>query len=80
MEQLAAPIDSNKASLKTAQDAFARQQQLWKGGLTTKEALDNAEQQAQDAPVRGQLGGAQIETQRLRMKQEEAGLENAKST
>ena len=42
-------IDSTKASLKQAQDAYARQQQLWKGGLTTKEPLDNAENQLQDA-------------------------------
>src|SRR5690349_14831292 len=45
MEQLRVQSESNKASLKTAQDNYNRQQQLWKGGLTTKEALDNAENQ-----------------------------------
>src|SRR5882672_2125268 len=29
MEQIQASIDSNKAALKTAQDAYTRQQQLW---------------------------------------------------
>src|SRR5881398_113001 len=41
MEQLRVSAESAKASLKQAQDAFTRQQQLWKQGLTTKEALDN---------------------------------------
>ena len=36
MEQLRVSSDSAKASLKQAQDNFTRQQQLWKGGLTTK--------------------------------------------
>jgi HlyD family secretion protein len=78
MEQLQASIDSTKASLKTAQDASARQQQLWKGGLTTKESLDNAEQQVKMRAADLISAERSIETQRLRMKQEEAGLENAK--
>jgi HlyD family secretion protein len=78
MEQIQASIDSNKAALKTAQDAYTRQQQLWKGGLTTKEALDNSEQQVKMRQSELSSAERSIETQRLRMKQEEAGLENAK--
>jgi HlyD family secretion protein len=78
MEQIQASIDSNKAALKTAQDAYTRQQQLWKGGLTTKESLDNAEQQVKMRVSDLSSAERSIETQRLRMKQEEAGLENAK--
>ena len=45
MEQLRVSIDGTKTDLKPAQDSLARQQQLWKQGLTTKEALENAENQ-----------------------------------
>jgi HlyD family secretion protein len=78
MEQLRVSSESNKASLKQAQDAFARQQQLWKQGLTTKESLDNAENQLKMRQAEATASERQIETQRLRMQQEEASLENAK--
>jgi HlyD family secretion protein len=78
MEQLRVSIESTKTSLKQAQDNFARQQQLWKQGLTTKEALENAENtvKMRQADVNSQE--RQIETQRLRMQQEMASVENAK--
>jgi HlyD family secretion protein len=78
MEQLRVSIESNRTALKQAQDAYARQQQLWKGGLTTKEALDNADNQVKMRQADVNSAERQIETQRLRMTQEEAGLENAK--
>jgi HlyD family secretion protein len=78
MEQLRVSIDSTKASLKQAQDQYARQQQLYKQGLTPKETLENAENlvKMRQADVTSQE--RQIETQRLRMTQEQASLENAK--
>jgi HlyD family secretion protein len=78
MEQLRVSIDSNKSALKQAQDAYTRQQQLWKGGLTTKEALDTAESTVKMRQAEVNSAERQIETQRLRMTQEEASLENAK--
>ena len=78
MEQLRVSAESNKAALKQAQDAFTRQQQLWKQGLTTKEALDNAENQLKMRQAEATASERQVETQRLRMQQEEASLENAK--
>ena len=36
MEQLRVSIESAKVALKQAQDSSTRQQQLWKGGLTTE--------------------------------------------
>jgi HlyD family secretion protein len=78
MEQLRVQVESNRASLKTAQDNFARQQQLWKGGLTTKEALDNAENQLKMQQAQATAAERQVETQRMRMQQEQASLENAK--
>jgi HlyD family secretion protein len=78
MEQLRVSSESNKAALKQAQDAFARQQQLWKGGLTTREALDSAENQLKMRQAEATASERQIETQRLRMQQEEASLDNAR--
>jgi HlyD family secretion protein len=78
MEQLRVSAESNKAALKQAQDAFTRQQQLWKQGLTTKEALDNGENQLKMRQAEATASERQVETQRLRMQQEEASLENAK--
>jgi HlyD family secretion protein len=78
LEQLRVSAESNKAALKQAQDAFTRQQQLWKQGLTTREALDNSENQLKMRQAEATASDRQVETQRLRMQQEEASLENAK--
>jgi HlyD family secretion protein len=77
MEQLRVSSESAKAALKQAQDAFARQQQLWKQGLTTKEALDTADSTLKMRTAEANAAERQIETQRMRMQQEEASLENA---
>lgn len=78
IDQLKVQADSSKASLKQAEDAYARQQQLWKGGLTTKEALDNAENQLKMQQSQAASADRQIEIQRNRMQQEQASLDNAK--
>ena len=78
MEQLRVSSESAKASLKQAQDNFNRQQQLWKGGLTTREALDAAESTLKMRQAEANAAERQIETQRLRVQQEQASLENAK--
>jgi HlyD family secretion protein len=78
IEQLRTSLEGTKANLKQAQENLDRVQRLWKGGLTPKETLDNAENQVRvrQAEVDSQI--RQIETQRLRMTQEEASVENAK--
>jgi HlyD family secretion protein len=74
-QQLTLSIESAKTALKQAEDNLSRQQQLWKGGLTTREALDRAENELKmrQSDLRSQ--DQQILTQRLRMQQEEASLE-----
>jgi HlyD family secretion protein len=74
--QLQVSVESAKTSLKQAEDNFARQQQLWKGGLTTRETLDRAESdlKLRQADVRSQE--SQIQTQKLRVQQEQASLES----
>ena len=77
-EQLRVAAQSAHAALKQAQDEFARQQQLWKTGLTTKQALDNAENTLHMRQADAASADKQIDTQRLRMQQEQAALESAR--
>jgi HlyD family secretion protein len=77
-DQLRVASESARAALKTAQDNYTRQQQLWKGGLTTKEQLDLAENTLRMRESDVNSAQKQIETQQLRMKQEQASLESAK--
>jgi HlyD family secretion protein len=74
-QQLTLVLESSKAALKLAEDNFSRQQQLWKGGLTTKEALDRSENELKmrQSDLRSQE--QQVQTQKLRMQQESAALE-----
>jgi HlyD family secretion protein len=74
-QQLVASIESAKTALKQAEDNLNRQQQLWKGGLTTRELVDRADNEVKmrQSDLRSQE--QQIQTQRLRMQQEQASLE-----
>jgi HlyD family secretion protein len=80
MEQLRVASESANAALKQAQDAYNRQVQLWKGGLTTKETLDIAEQTLKMRQADANSAAKQIETQQLNIKQQEASLASAKYT
>jgi HlyD family secretion protein len=77
-EQLRLSIENARLSLKLAQDNFNRQQELWKGGLTTREALERSENElkAQQANLRVQEQN--VKTQQLRISQERASLSSAK--
>jgi HlyD family secretion protein len=77
-EQLAMAIESARVALKQAEDNFRRQEDLWKRGLTTKEALDKAESdlKMRQSDLRSQEQN--IKTQQLRMQQESATLESAR--
>ena len=77
-DQLRVASESAQAALKQAQDAYNRQQQLWKQGLTTREALDQAESIYKMRQSDVNSAAKQIDTQRLRMQQEQAALESAK--
>jgi HlyD family secretion protein len=79
VEQLKLSLESSRTQLKLAEDNYKRQQELWKGGLTTREQFERAESELR---VRQQDLRAQqqnIETQQQRMRQEQATLENART-
>jgi HlyD family secretion protein len=77
-EQLTMAIESARVGLKQAEDNFRRQEDLWKRGLTTKEALEKAESdlKMRQSDLRSQEQN--IKTQQLRMQQESATLESAR--
>ena len=78
-EQLRLALESSRTALKLAQDNYKRQQELWKGGLTTREQYERAESElrGKDQDLRAQEQN--VKTQQLRMNQEQATLENAKT-
>jgi HlyD family secretion protein len=79
VEQLKLSLESLRTQVKLAQDNYKRQQELWKGGLTTREQFERAESELR---VREQDLRAQeqnIQTQQQRMRQEQATLENART-
>jgi HlyD family secretion protein len=78
VEQLRVAIDSSKVALKQAEDNYSRQQNLWKGGLTTRETLEKAENdlKLRQADLRSQE--QQLRTQQLRMESESATAESAR--
>jgi HlyD family secretion protein len=79
LEQLRLAMESAKVLLQTAEENAQRQRQLWKQGLTTKEALDRAEAELRTRQADMRTQEQQLQTQRLRMRQEEATLESART-
>ena len=73
-------LESARTALKQAEDAYRRQQNLAKGGLTTKETLEKAENDL--AMRQADLASQEqnLRTQQLRIEQEQATLESAKTT
>ena len=78
VEQLRVSIESAKVALKQAQDNYTRQQNLWKGGLTTRETLERTESdlKLREADLRSQE--QQFRTQQLRMESESATAASAR--
>jgi HlyD family secretion protein len=78
LQQFHASVESTKAAVQLAADTLKRQQDLWSRGLTTKEALDRAQNDTRmrEADLRAQQ--QQIETQQKRIDQELATLESAR--
>lgn len=78
VEQLKVAIESSKVALKQAEDNYNRQQNLWKGGLTTRETLERSESdlKLRQSDLRSQE--QQLRTQQARMESESATAESAR--
>jgi HlyD family secretion protein len=77
LEQSRLSLENTKLALKLAEDNYNRQRELSKGGLTTREALERAENEykAQQASLRAQEQS--LKTQEARIAQERASLSSA---
>jgi HlyD family secretion protein len=78
LQQQRLSLENARLALKQAEDNYKRQVQLSKGGLTTREALEKAENdfKAQQASLIAQEQN--LKTQELRIAQERASLSGAK--
>ena len=77
-EGLRLSLESARVNLKAAQDAFRRQQELMKGGLTTREAYERAENEVKVRETELRTQEQSVKTQALRYEQERASLESAR--
>jgi HlyD family secretion protein len=78
VEQAKTALESAKSSLKLAQDSLKRQQDLWKEQLTTKDALERAENDLRLRERDVESRQAEITMQTTRIRQNAADLESAK--
>ena len=77
-EQTKLSLETARLALKQAEDNYKRQQDLWKGGLTTRETLERSENdlKTRQADLRAQEQN--VRTLQLRMDQESATAESAR--
>jgi HlyD family secretion protein len=78
LDQMRQAIETAKVQLQQAQQTLARQRNLWAQQLTTREALEKAENDVRSAESLLQEREKQIRPQESRIAQERAGLENAR--
>src|SRR5438105_697602 len=77
LDQMRQAIETAKVQLQQAQQTLARQRDLWAQQLTTREALEKAENDVRSAQSAVQEREKTIRPQESRIAQERAGLENA---
>jgi HlyD family secretion protein len=77
LEQMKQAIETARAQLVQAQQTLARQQDLWKQQLTTREALDKADNDVRVAQSNLQEREKMLKPQESRIAQERAGLDSA---
>src|SRR5438094_3682014 len=78
LDQMRQAIETAKVPLQQAQQNLARQQDLWRQQLTTREALDKVVNDVRAAESNVQEGEKQIKPQGSRIAQERAVLESAR--
>ena len=77
-EQLRSELETARVALKQAEDNHKRQQELWKGGLTTRETLERTENELRMRQAELRTKTQAVETQQLRMQQERATLDSVR--
>ena len=77
LQQMRLSIEAARVNLKAAQDTLNRQQELWKGGLTTRENLERADNEVKSQQANLRAQEQNLKTQELRIAQERASLSSA---
>src|SRR5262245_13471077 len=78
LETMRQSIETAKVQLQQAQQNLARQQDLWRQQLTTREALERAQNDVHAAESNVQEREKQMRPQEARIQQEKATLESAR--
>jgi HlyD family secretion protein len=78
LEQTHQAVQTSRVQLDQAQKTLARQQELWREQLTTREALERAENEVRAAQSALQEREKLVTAQAARLGQERAGLESAR--
>jgi HlyD family secretion protein len=78
LDQTRSQVDSAKVALKQAQDDFRRQEGLWSGGLTTRDAYERAANNVKTMETNVAQAEQSVRTQEQRIKAEEANVESAR--
>lgn len=74
LEQSRVSLQSSRASLELARQTLKRQQDLWEGGLTTRESLDRAEAEVDVRESDLRAREQEIRTREELLRQQQAGL------
>ncbi len=74
LEQSRVQVKSSQASLDLARQSLKRQQDLWSGGLTTRESLEKAQIEVQIRESELSAREQEIRTRQEQLRQQEAGL------
>jgi HlyD family secretion protein len=77
-DQLRLELESARVALKQAEENHKRQQELWKGGLTTRETLERTENELRMRQAELRTKEQSVQTQQLRMQQERAALDSVR--
>jgi HlyD family secretion protein len=77
LDQMRQSVETGRVQLQQARQTLARQQDLWRQQLTTREALDRAENDVRAAESTLQEREKQATAQASRIEQERAGLASA---
>ena len=78
LQQSRTLVDQARATLELAQQNLKRQQELWKEGLTTREAFDRAQNEVDVREAELQARQQDVKTREQQIRQEQAGLETTR--
>ena len=80
LQQARTAADQARTMLALSQQNFKRQQELWKEGLTTREALERAENEVEVRQADVQTREQEIQTREQQIRQEQASLSSTRYT